>query len=56
MYLKTKSRKRNRLAGHKSRKYRRKRGGGFYKGGTPHNIKCTTKDGKICCKFVQSEA
>lgn len=48
MYLKTKFRKRNRLAGHKSRKYRRRRS--IKKGGAPYNIECTTdKDGKVCC-------
>jgi hypothetical protein len=49
MYLKTKFRKRNRLAGHKSRKYRRRRS--IKRGGATQNIECSTdSEGKVCCK------
>jgi len=48
MYLKTKFRKRNRLAGTKKRKYSRRRS--MKRGGASYNIECTTdKDGKVCC-------
>ena len=50
MYLKTKYRKRNKnkMTGHKSRKYRRRRS--IKRGGATHNIECSTDaEGKVCC-------
>lgn len=53
MYLKksktkTKTRKRNNKSKYKFNKYRNRR---TIRGGTPYNITCTSKEGKVCCQI-----